>query len=334
MLRVRRTESGQSETSLVVWGVVGTIAVIFLLIFGISFIRGWKSVPPDKLLLHYTGGPIQGQHFKESIDPGTSTQFYGLMENYYFLPTTQRNYIISADPNHGDRKGVDSIVAPSKDKVSMTVEASVYFKLNTATNDIKGFNGGTLRRFFEQICLHDNCYDLTPGAGWDKMLDQYFRPQLDQALRAEIGKYNYVDQWQNPDVRAEIQNSIGPDLKERINNAIGGDFFCGPDSTETKCSDFGFVLQAVNPPGEVAQAYSQTAAAQQLVQKADQEGQARVKAAQADASAQAARAAAPAVPPAASDFIRAQAMARCAEKPDCRLVIVDSPGTSIQVPSG
>lgn len=334
MSRLKRTESGQSDTAIIAWGAVLLVGVLFLLFFGISFIRGWKSVPPDKLLLHYTGGPIQGQHFKESIDPGTSTQFYGLMENYYFLPTTQRNYIISAAPNHGDRKSVDTIAAPSKDKVLMNVEASVYFKLNTATNDIKGFKGGTLRRFFEQICLHDNCYDLTPGEGWDKMLDQYFRPQLDQALRAEIGKYDYVSQWQDPAVRAEIQNAIGPILKERINQAIGGNFFCGPDSTSSKCTNFGFVLQAVTPPGPVADAYSQTAAAQQLVQKADQEGQARVKAAQADAAAQRERAAAPAVPPAASDFIRAQAMARCAEKADCHLVIVDGANTTVQVPGG
>src|SRR5205807_10655466 len=140
-------------------------------------------------------------------NPGTHTKFCGLLENYYFLPATQRNYIISADPNRGDRHGVDQIKTPSLDRVPMTVEATVYFKLNTRTNDICGFKGGTLRRFFEQICLHYDCTDLSPGGGWDTMLDQQFRPALDQALRIEIGKYNYGQEWQDPATRLSIQNA-------------------------------------------------------------------------------------------------------------------------------
>src|SRR5205823_11563807 len=109
---------------LVAAGIGGIVALVLLIIF----IGGWKSVPPDKLLLHYTGGPIQGTHFKEEVSPGTRTRFYGLLENFYFLPSTQRNYIISGDPNRGDRHGVDTIITPSKDRVSMSVEAAVYFK--------------------------------------------------------------------------------------------------------------------------------------------------------------------------------------------------------------
>ena len=319
--------------------VAAGIGAIIALIFLVIFIGGWKSVPPDKLLLHYTGGPIQGTHFKEEVSPGTRTKFYGLLENYYFLPATQRNYIISADPNRGDRHGVDTILTPSHDKVTMSVEAAVYFKLNTRTNDIKGFKGGTVRRFFEQVCLHEfgasgNCTDLSPGGGWDKMLDQYFRPQVDQALRAEIGKYDYQQEWQDPVIRGEIQNTVGSLLKDRINRALGGEFFCGPDSTRTSCTDFGFVLQAVNPPSDVASAFSQTAAAAQLVQKANQDAQAKIAAATGDAEAQRVRAAAPPVPPAATAYIKATAEQACASNPNCKLVIVDGTGATVQIPSG
>jgi regulator of protease activity HflC (stomatin/prohibitin superfamily) len=296
-------------------------------------------VPPDKLLLHYTGGPVQGTHFKEEVSPGTRTKFYGLLENFYFLPATQRNYIISADQGRGDRHGVDTIVTPSKDRVSMSVEAAVYFKLNTRTNDIRGFEGGTVRRFFEQVCLHEygghgNCTDLSPNGGWDNMLDQYFRPQIDQAIRAEIGRYDYQQEWQDPAIRFEIQNAVGPILKERINRALGGEFFCGPDSTRTSCTNFGFVLQAVNPPQEVGQAFSQTAAAAQLVQKANQDAQAKIAAASGDAEAQRIRASAPPPPPAATAYIKATAEQACAANPNCKLVIVDGTGTTVQIPSG
>ena len=73
------------------------------------FLVGWKSVPPDKIMLHYTGGPIQGQHFKEVVPPGTHTKLYGVLENYYLLPATQRTYTFSRDPNAGDKAGTDYI---------------------------------------------------------------------------------------------------------------------------------------------------------------------------------------------------------------------------------
>jgi regulator of protease activity HflC (stomatin/prohibitin superfamily) len=321
---------------MVATGVVVAAAILAIIgfIWLIMFIQGWKSVPPDKFLLHYTGGPIQGTHYKEEVPPGTHTKFYGLLENYYFLPATQRNYIISADPNRGDRHGVDTIKTPSQDRVPMTVEAAIYFKVNTATNDIKGFKGGTLRRFFEQICLHTNCTDLSPGGGWDSMLDQFFRPQVDQALRLEIGKYNYQEEWQDPQTRLAIQNAIGPVLKDSINSKLGGEFFCGPDSSRTNCTDFGFVLQGVNPPQEVQDQFSQTAAAAQSVQVNKQQAQAKIEAANGDAESQRIRAQAPPVPPAISAYIKAQAEQACASNTNCKLVIVDGTGTTVQVPTG
>ena len=339
MRRVRDDESsGGRQLPWAVLIAAGAGAIVFIVLFSI-FIRGWRSVPPDKLLLHYTGGPIQGTHFEEEVSPGTRTKYYGLLENFYFLPATQRNYIISADQGRGDRHGVDTILTPSKDKVSMSVEAAVYFKLNTRTNDIKGFEGGTVRRFFEQVCLHEygghgNCTDLSPGGGWDSMLDQYFRPQIDQTIRAEIGKYDYQQEWQDPNIRSEIQNAVGPMLKERINNALGGEFFCGPDSTRTTCTNFGFVLQAVNPPKDVGDAFSQTAAAAQLVQKANQDAQAKIAAASGDAEAQRIRASAPPPPPGATAYIKATAEQACANNPNCRLVIVDGAATTVQIPPG
>jgi regulator of protease activity HflC (stomatin/prohibitin superfamily) len=334
MNRLRRSEAGQASGGAVAVGCAAVAAVLVVLVWLIMFMGGWKSVPPDKFLLHYTGGPVQGTHFKEEVNPGTHTKFYGLLENYYYLPATQRNYIISGDPNRGDRHGVDTIVTPSADRIPMTVEASVYFKLNTRTDDVKGFQGGTLRRFFEQICLHTDCTDLSPGGGWDKMLDQFFRPQIDQALRLEIGKYAYQQEWQDPDTRLAIQKAVGPVLKESINSKLGGEFFCGPDSGRETCTDFGFVLQGVNPPAQVQDAFRDTAASQQRVHQAEQDAAAKIAAANGDAESQRIRATAPPVPPQITAYIKAQAEQACAGNPNCKLVIVDGTGTTVQVPTG
>ena len=103
----RLPDRGRSP-SIVMGSIVGVGIAVAFIVFLVLFIGGWRSVPPDKVLLHYTGGPVQGTHFKEVVAPGTHTRFFGLEENFYYLPATQRTYIISALPNRGDRPGVDT----------------------------------------------------------------------------------------------------------------------------------------------------------------------------------------------------------------------------------
>lgn len=330
------SSSSSSGARAIAW-ILGGIAAFVVFIWLVLFIfTGWKSTPPDKLALHYTGGPIQGVHFKEIVGPGHGTSFVGLLEHWYLLPSTQRTYIITSEANRGDRKGVDVVTAASKadtingqqiPSVPMNIEGSIYFKINTSCKNPNGNNKGdcVVRDFMNQICLHDDCTNLDPGGGWDTMLDTYLRPQIDQAIRTEVGKYNYADLWHSPDVRAAVQKAIAPVLASDINNAIGGDYFCGPDSTANSCTPFSFVLSAASPPQAVQDSFTHVAAAQQ-------DAQAKVTAANGDAQAQAARASAPAVPPQNTSYIKAQAMASCASNPQCHLVIVEGTGATVQVP--
>jgi regulator of protease activity HflC (stomatin/prohibitin superfamily) len=222
--------------------------------------------------------------------------------------------------------GVDTVAAPSKDNVLMSFEGVVYFKLNT---DPK-----VVRQFFEQVCLHENangssnCTNLSPGKGWDQMLAQYFRPQVETAIRAEAGQYGYADMWHNPSVRATIQTNVARELKDDINSHVGGEYFCGPDSTPTSCSALQFVLQGATPPQATVDQYTATATATQSVVTATQSALAKKAAAQGDADAQALRASAPAVPPQATAYIKAQAEAACASNSNCHLVIVDGNSSS------
>jgi regulator of protease activity HflC (stomatin/prohibitin superfamily) len=302
-----------------------TAVVVVLVLLSMLLTMTWASVPPDKIMLHYTGGPFQGTHFKEVVLPGTGTKMYGLKENLYFLPSTQRTYTFSRDPNAGDKAGVDYITGPSSDNVLFTFEATVYFKLNTKPD--------VLRQFFEQICLHDNCYDLDKGQGWDKMLEQYFRPQVEQAMRLEVGKYDREHLYRDPDTLLAINHDTGKVLKDRINAAVGGEFFCGPDSTVTNCTDFGLVVKNPTPPDNVVQEYANTAAAQQAVVTAQQQAEAKVAQAKGDADAQAARAAAPALTAEQLDYIRAQAEQACATNSNCTLIVTGG-NTGVNVNTG
>ena len=100
--------------------VVNAALVIGAIVAGtwlVMFLKGWRSVPVEKVALHYTGGPIQGEHFEEVLPPGTRTRFYGLLEHLYELPATQRNYIMSKDPNQGSGRTAEFVGAPSADRV-------------------------------------------------------------------------------------------------------------------------------------------------------------------------------------------------------------------------
>ena len=269
-----------------------------------TFMQGWKAVPVDKVALHYTGGPIQGERFKEVVAPGTSTRFYGLFERLYELPTTQRSYIMSKDAAQGDTRRAEYVGAPSADKVMTEWESATYFKLNTRPD--------VLRRFLEQICLKYNCTDLRPGGGWDRMLADTFRQQIVAAIQAEARRHPSEDIYANADTLLVMQANVGSTLKQRVNDVLGGEYFCGPGyvAEESGCPEFSFVIKEVTLPTNVRDQYNANRAAALAVEKA-----------RSDAQSQAALRTAPDLTVGQLDYIRAQAEFECARRPQCVLVV-------------
>jgi regulator of protease activity HflC (stomatin/prohibitin superfamily) len=309
--------------------VIAAVALVVVVLGAVVWLAGatWEAVPNDKIGIHYTGGPLEGSHFVEEVKPGTHAKFYGEFEHIYKLPATQRNYIVSRDANIGERGVADQLVAVSKapNSVTVTFEAATFFKVNTKPE--------VIRDFFNQICLHHHCWDLSKGGGWEQMLDQFFRPVLENAVRLEAGLFTKDEIRSDPAVLQKMQAEIGASLKEEIAKVIGGEYFCGPDSGASVCTDFSFVLKDPKLPDDVEQAYARTAAATQDAVTAQQQALATVTRAKADADAQAARAAAPPVPAANTDYIRAQAEQACAQNDHCTLII-SSGSTGVNVNAG
>lgn len=314
------TLTGQGKGAIA--GAVFAIVTLFVLMFSLT----WGSVPPDKIMLHYTGGPFDGTHFVEVVPPGSGTQLFGLRENLYYLPATQRNYIVDKDPSTGDKEGTDHLVGVSIDNVTFSFEAAVYFKLNTQPQ--------ILRQFFEQVCLHDDCTDLVRGHGWDKMLAQYFRPQLENAVRIEAGKYTREELYRDPDTLLKMQRDISSVLNDNITKAIGGEFFCGPTATTTTCPDLTVLIKNPTPPDNVAQAYNDTAASKQRVTTAQNDADAKVAAATGEKNAQDERAKSAPLTQAQIDYIKAQALLACAQNSNCTLVVTDSASGAVNVNTG
>ncbi|MEP7114402.1 MAG: SPFH domain-containing protein [Ilumatobacteraceae bacterium] len=306
-------------------GAIAAAVIVFVGAITLASMATWDAVPPDKIMLHYTGGPLDGTHFVEVVQPGTGTSLYGLMENLYFLPSTQRNYIIDKDPNTGEKGAVDFVNGVSSDNVTFSFEIAVYFKLNTEPK--------TIRSFFEQICLHDHCTDLSPGGGWDQMLAQYLRPQIENSVRLEAGNYTREQLYRDPDTLKKMQTDIEAILKDRVNTNLGGAYFCGPDATAANCTDFRVVLKNPTPPQNVADAYNETAAASQRVVTAENDAAAKVKAAEGERDAQNARAQSQPLTQAQIDYVLAQATLACAQNSNCTLVVTPG-GTGVNVNTG
>jgi hypothetical protein len=270
----------------------------------------------DKVVLHYTGGPIEGEHFERVVSPGRGTRFYGLLDNIYELPATQRNYIMSKHPDEGDTRRAEYVGAPSSDKVVTEWESATYFKLNTRPPE--------LRRFFEQICLKYDCTDLSSGGGWDHMLADTFRQQIVAAIQEQARRYSSEDIYANPDTLLRMQADIGATLKRRVNDALGGEFFCGPTFRPdvTDCPEFSFVIKEIALPANVRDQYNANRASTLAIEKA-----------KADAQSQAALRSAPELSAGQLAYIRAQAELECARRPDCVLVVGNG-ATSIQLEPG
>jgi hypothetical protein len=292
------------------------VAVIAFVVWIVAFVGAWKSVPADKVVLHYTGGPIEGEHFVKVVDPGSGTRFFGLLDNAYELPATQRNYIMSKHPDEGDTRRAEYVGAPAADKVVTEWESATYFKMNTGP--------AVLRRFFEQICLKYGCTDLSPGGGWDHMLADTFRQQIVAAIQEQARQYSSEQIYADPDTLRRMQTDIGASLKKRVNDVLGGEFFCGPGFRREApgCPEFSFVIKEISLPGNVQDQYNANRAAALAVEKA-----------RAEAESQAALAAAPELTPGQIAYIRAQAELECARRPDCVLVVGNG-ASGVQVNAG
>jgi len=242
---VSRTKGGEGASRAI--GSVAVVVLVVLMLLSVKLLNPFEKTPRDMVGLSYGGGVIEGAHFQGVKQPGSGLFFNGWGDKLYLYPVTQRNYIISKDPSAGDAMRVDFVSAPSSDRVEVQYEVSVYFKLNLSQ----------LQKFHETIGLKYLAWGRD-SEGWDRMLQETFRPQIEFAIQKESRKYAIADIYANPTTLVAIQEAVGSVLKENINSVIGDDYFCGPTYSEaqpTVCPDFKFVINSVTVPDSVKAAF-------------------------------------------------------------------------------
>ncbi len=197
--------------------VIGWIGLGIGLILLILLLFAWpfKKAPADQWAVSYGGGPFESQHYQGTFEPGSNLRFNGWFDKWFEYPATLRSYIVSKQGGEGDVPGSDSIRATTKDQVEVEFEITTNFKLNT----------NLLRKFHEQLGLK---FEAWEDDGWNKMLRDSFRQQLENSLQSIVREFDVAEVWASERALEEIQDRLGVELNEKITSQLGDEYFCGP----------------------------------------------------------------------------------------------------------
>ena len=225
------TGKGGSVKAKLIGGAI--LLVIFLIVLFNIF--NFADTDANKIGLHYGGGVVEEKKFKSIIPPGATNKLIGPGDTVYDYPIDQRSYIIGGAG--ADTEDADEVTVVSKDNVRLGVRVQVYFTLNRDQPVIQSFH--------ERIGLKTDAYE---PAGWDAMLQSYFRPQIDRALAAVGTNYNWAELYNNEAKKSAFQKAAAEEFTRLLPAAVGGDYFCGPSYTgNNACGELSFTIQKPTP---------------------------------------------------------------------------------------
>jgi len=201
------------------------------------------SIGADKLGVEYSYGTSDGVHYNRVVS-GADGDIHVGNDDLYQVPVGLRTYTLDADDERADVR--QDISVPSSDQSTVVdFKVVVSFALNTRTDDVPGFDGGTLRQFMEKVCLNDKCIDPNnPDSvdGWRGMLDKRMKPALLSSFRdtarnypSSMLVYNLPFESTNKDGKKEarpvqelVKEQAGERFRKELVTLLGGNFFCGP----------------------------------------------------------------------------------------------------------
>ena len=227
------------------------LAVIFA---GVPLLRSaFQRTPKDRVGISYGGGPVEGVHFQKIVAPGSGLFFNGFFDSLYLYPADQLNYILADSTDKDGKATADAVVAPTSDRVSVSYQVAVYYKLNT----------DELRAFHEQLGLR---YAAYTDSGWDDLITDTLRQQIEAALQEQTRRHTVADLYGDADLLVEIQNEIQATISTRLEAAMGRRFFCGPTfATGGECGDPTFVIKRIEIPESVAAAFESNRTSEVLI---------------------------------------------------------------------
>jgi len=197
-----RTSTSKLPLGKVIGAGVAALAVIVVLASTVNV----ADTAANQIGLHYGGGLVEDKTFKGIVPVGTTNKIIGPGDTVYLYPIDQRSYIIGGAG--ADTGQDDEVTVVSKDNVRLGVRVQVYFTLNRTPK--------TVELFHERIGLKTEAYS---GSGWDRMLAQYFRPQIDRSLAAVAVDYTWQELYNDETKKAEFQNAAAKEFSRLLPQA-------------------------------------------------------------------------------------------------------------------
>ncbi len=119
--------------------------------------------------------------------------------------------------------------------------------------------------------------------GWELMLRQTFRKQLETSLARVTRRYQVADVWADEATLRGVEVAVGSTLKDQVNTALGGQYFCGPQFAPGRdaCADFQLKVKKPSIPSRVQAAFEENRTSEILVMTRTNEVRQRAKEAQA-----------------------------------------------------
>ena len=259
------------------------VAALMLAIFLIAGFLSIRKCDAQSACLSYGGGPTESNHFQGQFGRSSDTRLNGAFDQWFAYPVSVRAYAVSsiageqagergvnAQNAEQSRDVIPSIPATTRDRINVDWQLTVYFKLNT----------NLLRRFHEEIGLRFKAYE---DRGWDLMLRQTLRKQLETSLAAVTRRYNVADVWGDEQTLRAIEQAVGSTLKGQVNRALGGQYFCGPQFQAKRpvCPDLEVRIKKPAIPRPVQVAFEQNRTSQILIATKQNEIRQRANEAQA-----------------------------------------------------
>lgn len=176
------------------------------------------STDSDLIGLHYKGGSFSATEFADCV--GKSTRDYnGPGDKYYLYPNSQRDF----DATGGKNSDSGPITVVSSDGQELLVPVTLNFDLK---NDCE-----TLRKFHENLgnryhAYWDNGQESSDiPEGWLTVLDRVMAKPLDATLDRIAQKYPWRSVWNDPEVKAEMEEQLKQNIETLVNRKAGGEYF-------------------------------------------------------------------------------------------------------------